>query len=133
MRKVSLFSISILSLSIWGLFFTIFLLSDNSVHETEIDAKDIQIENKQIEDSKLIVKHSQAEEKARNYETSVKDEATSEVEIQETSESESVPATETVPKTLEERASSHYNDILYDFEKEHPISIDDLLDLVSLN
>lgn len=137
MRIVSIFSIGLLSLSVWGLFFAVFLLDDEPNVETELYVEEEQIEEEQIEEeqeqtSKVAMGETQFdEEDSENSEVAVEVEEVT--EIIEREDSESTPSTEMIPETLEERASSRFNDILYDFEKDHPVSVDDLLYLVNLN
>ncbi|WP_440896111.1 hypothetical protein ACS127_16505 [Amphibacillus sp. Q70] len=125
MRIVSIFSIGLLSLSVWGLFFAVFLLDDEPNTEAELYVEE-PIEEEQEEDNLVATSETQFdEENIENNEIVEEVEELAEIIEQEDTEPERVP------ETLEEKASSRFNDILYDFEKDHPVSVDDLLSLIN--
>lgn len=130
MRVFSVFSISLLSLSVWGLFLTLY----------NTGQPDVQVGLDPIEDQYEITQEEQVEEPPQTSDTTEldQDQDLGETESEpEQAEDESVVTQviedEEIPMTLEARASSRYNDILYDYEKDHPISVDDLLYLLNVN
>lgn len=126
MRAISIFSIAFLTLSVWSLFFAVsHLKSENQpklevVSEVidEIDQEDLEVEKI---DADILEDSVELDEQ----------EAVDVVVAEETTEAtESPTVIEEKPTTLISRASSRYNDILYDYERDHPISVDDLLQVL---
>ena|SRR5690625_1202332 len=129
MKYFSVLSIGIFSLSIWTLFFAIF--NHNSEPEFQVETSvveemDTSNEEADIEDDELI--EDDEEEEIEDEQENVDSEP-----LEEESEITQVVEVEEIPESLEARASSRYNDILYDFEKDNPISVDDLLQVLALN
>jgi len=124
MRVISLFSIAFLTLSIWSLFFAVSHLKSESQVEigiTQEIEEDIK-ENEQQDAEK--VKEEDRLDLADSNKAEIAEQSTEKVESSRVEEK---------PTTLVAQASSRYNDILYDFEKDHPISVDDLLQVLALN
>lgn len=128
MRVISIFSVAFLTLSIWSLFFAVSHLKSESQVELEVaEEMDEETEESEQQDLELHVAEKVEDEDHHDQIES------SEVEVaeQSTEKVESLRVEEK-PTTLVAQASSRYNDILYDFEKDHPISVDDLLQALAL-
>jgi|GEM_PF-5427064 len=118
MKYFSVLSIGIFSLSIWTLFFAIFNQSNEPEFQVETSAvEEMDTSNEEAEEKKV-------EDEQENVDSGP---------LEEESEITQVVEVEEIPESLEARASSRYNDILYDFEKDNPISVDDLLQVLALN
>lgn len=123
-KVLSIFSIVFLTLSIWSLFFAVSHLKSESQVEIEIT---------QENDEDTIESEQEDAEKAKEEERlDLEDSNKTEIAEQST-EKVASPRVEEKPTTLVAQASSRYNDILYDYEKDHPISVDDLLQVLALN
>ncbi|SDB94288.1 hypothetical protein SAMN05421734_10349 [Pelagirhabdus alkalitolerans] len=128
MKIVSIISMVALTLSVWGLFFAITIV-DQSPSEYEVNAG--------LDEDRM----AERERDANDYQPVVLDEensddndvseAVSENSDEEIEEDEPV-VDEEVSLSVEERASSPYNDILYDFERSNPVSIDELLSALDI-
>lgn len=116
---------SILTLSIWGLFFTLFFVDLDPVYQVQPNVD---------EQRKL---GAEVSGELSRFEQVEQDEASSlEAEQDEAEQLETVSniaTEEEPPSSLVERASSPYNDILYEFEKDSPVSVDELLGALDLN
>ncbi|WP_017473412.1 hypothetical protein [Amphibacillus jilinensis] len=126
MKFVSIFSMSILTLSIWGLFFTLFFVELDPIYQAQPNVD----EQREL--------GAEVSGKLSRFEQVEQDEEASRLEAEqdETEQLETVSNTNTEeepPSSLVERASSPYNDILYEFEKDSPVSVDALLGALDLN
>lgn len=132
MRAISIFSIAFLSLSIWSLFFAVSHLKSENQLEAEVTSEVIQdINQEDLEEEKISIDKS--EDSAEQDEQ----ESDETVIVKQTPENIELPVfteeDEEKPTTIVALASSRYNDILYDFEKDNPISVDDLLQILLSN
>lgn len=130
MRVISVFSIAILAVSIWSLFFTIFHLNNENQQDT-IATEEITEEIQELNEEEALDEREKIEQEVKSKVEELvqtNDQAKKSVD----KVTHSTQTTENKPEDLVARASSPYNDILYDFEKDNPVSVDDLLDLLSL-
>ena len=126
MRAISIFSIAFLTLSVWSLFFAVSHLKSENQLEVEVVSEVIEeIDQEDLEDKKI------STDKLEDL-TDLDEQETVEIVTAEepTQITESPTVIEEKPTTLISRASSRYNDILYDYERDHPISVDDLLQVL---
>lgn len=126
MRAISIFSLAFLTLSVWSLFFAVSHLKSENQLEVEVVSEVIEdIDQEDLEDKKI------STDKLEDL-TDLDEQETVEIVTAEepTQITESPTVIEEKPTTLISRASSRYNDILYDFERDHPISVDDLLQVL---
>ncbi|GAA4072812.1 hypothetical protein [Amphibacillus indicireducens] len=129
MRVISIFSIAFLTLSIWSLFFAVSHLKSESQVELEI-TQEVDEDTKESEQEELEQHDAEKVEDEDDHDLVESSEVETAEQSTEKVESSRV---EEKPTTLIAQASSRYNDILYDFEKDHPISVDDLLQALALN
>lgn len=129
MRAISIFSIAFLTLSVWSLFFAVSHLKSENQLEVEVVSEVIEdIDQEDLEDEEV------SADKLEDLAELDEQEAIEIVVAEESTQvTESPTVIEEKPTTLIGLASSRYNDILYDFEKDHPISVDDLLQALMLN
>lgn len=129
MRALSIFSIAFLTLSVWSLFFAVSHIKSENHIELEMASEVIE-EIDQEASGNAKISTDKPEDSAELDEQEAVEIA---VAIETTQATESTAIIEEKPTSLISQASSRYNDILYDFEKDHPISVDDLLEVLILN
>lgn len=111
---------AVLTISVWALFFTVFFLNDEPVYPV---ASSPQTVSALKTEASATLKRFEAVEKVSE------EQENQYAVVEEKPQAVQQPEAE----TLEERASSPYNDILYDFERDDPISIDELLFNLGIN
>ena len=129
MRAISIFSIAFLTLSVWSLFFAVSHLKSENQLEVEVVSEVIE-DIDQEASGNVKISTDKPEDSAELDEQEAVEIA---VAIETTQPTELTAIIEEKPTSLISQASSRYNDILYDFEKDHPISVDDLLEVLILN
>ena len=118
-------------MSVWGLFLIVFNYNQEPEFEVESALTEELPENeeeKQDEVASDIVEEVEPNEVEEDDQLIIESD-----QLEETTEIVQLIEEENRPETLTEMASSPYNDILYDYEKDYPISVDDLLEVLTLN
>lgn len=115
-----------LTVSIWILFFALFLTEPDSI--TEAQSMDYGKGSKQSHQVVKVNDHVKEESQDHLKEIKTEKQEESNVNVSQ------IDNQERAPESIEERASSRFNhDILYDFEVKGPISVDALLTALDLN